>query len=73
MSDMCIGYIPEDSPLLAKNRMPDDVVRVVRCKDCKHAVYSERWETLECAKREYDFTPDDGYCFMGERRGETDE
>ena len=57
---------------MVKDAPSVDAVQVVRCKDCKYATYSERWKTLKCAEREYDFTPDDGYCFMGER-GEADE
>lgn len=54
-----------------KGKMEDDVVEVVRCKDCEHFVRSDgvckvlsnNYEPLVCVE-------DDDYCSMGEKRGE---
>ena len=62
---------------------PSNIVRVVRCKDCKYRgddicpMYFEEfreWDDdgyLEHDIDAYDYSKDDGYCYMGERR--TDE
>ena len=50
-----------------------DVVKVVRCKDCKHwlkttVTYVEGDPVYTCPKLTMDWGDEDGYCFMGERR-----
>lgn len=45
---------------LADHLIANDVVPVVRCKDCK--------EIASCRIREVGFFTEDGYCQYGERR-----
>ena len=52
-----MGYDMSGKPL-------DNVVRVVRCKDCKH-----RWHSINCQMYSEGMkTPDDWYCADGEQR-----
>ena len=57
-----------------------DVVKVVRCKECKHRyevecpMYHEEWFTIDEGDGWYDDdfrvideTQDDGFCYQGER------
>lgn len=50
-----------------------DVVKVVRCKDCKHFIQGEPYDPCECMKWKVKwgavYTTQDGYCHKGERRG----
>ena len=46
--------------------MPNDVVPVVRCKDCKH--WEDGW--LGCCTKLHAVIPYDGFCSYGERRVE---
>lgn len=49
-----------------------DVVKVVRCKDCKHFVQGEPYDPCECMKWKVKwgavYTTPDGYCHKGERK-----
>lgn len=50
-----------------------DVVKVVRCKDCKHwlkttITYEEGYPVYTCPKLTMEWGDENGYCFMGERR-----
>ena len=63
-----MGYEIMDS---IDNCVEEDVVKVVRCKDC-----SKRYNPNECPMchlvlgKRYESTTDDGYCYRGERRTE---
>lgn len=48
----------------------EDMVRVVRCKDCKASrVYGKTTQWLACESvMEGQATDPDGYCYLGERR-----
>lgn len=53
-----LGYDSSGNPL-------DDVVRVVRCKDCKHGVDNAKHIDLAC---EWSYNNPDFYCAAGERK-----
>lgn len=53
--------------------LDNDVVPVVRCKDCKHFCQTEIYDPDECMKWKVRFgvayTTPDGYCHKAERKG----
>lgn len=49
----------------------DDLVWVVRCKNCVHSAYTE--ERITWCKRHRTYMSSNGYCYCGERRGEDSE
>ena len=64
------GLNKDLAPIVAdelKRYMPD-LVEVVRCKDCKHRDVDEGF----CEGRGWpmQLVPDDGFCHLGERKGE---
>lgn len=57
-------------------RMKEDLVRVVRCKDCKHGQYEE-WDNGECVDKTvycdgYGIHKPDWYCADGEKNNVKD-
>lgn len=53
-----VEQVVEDTP-------PADAVEVVRCKDCKHLMFSDMYG--ECAKGYMGIVSPDDYCSRGER------
>lgn len=47
---------------------PADLVRVVRCKDCKY--YPHRWSWVSCPMTGKDTRKPEDYCSYGERKNE---
>ena len=56
--------------------MPDDMVPVVRCKDCKYYTTEDFYGNICCGCKLYcamlDITPD-GFCSYGERKEAEDD
>jgi hypothetical protein len=47
----------------------EDVVPVVRCKDCKHCIYiSYACGDVRCGKLHTDFITENSFCSYGEKR-----
>ncbi len=65
-ADAVLQYMKDISNKI-KSLPPADVVRVVRCKDCKHHAYDEIFSCYWCEYpgRVRDTTPD-GFCEKGE-------
>ena len=55
---------------LADHLIANDVVRVVRCKDCKHYGYEPYDNGDKCCERwgEWIFPHEDDFCSCGERK-----
>ena len=52
-------------------RPSDDLVEVVRCRECKHyhtGMFCEKWADLHPHAEEYPMVGSDGYCHYGEKR-----
>lgn len=47
---------------------PTDVVTVVRCKDCKHLMFSDMYG--ECSQAHMGIVRPDDFCSYGERKDE---
>lgn len=50
------------------NAKTEDVVEVVRCKDCKHLMFSDCYG--ECSKAYLGIVSPNDYCSCGERKGQ---
>ena len=57
-----VGYV---DPWTDEERLIDE--EIVRCRDCKHASYDNRWCYRLTIAYEPPITPD-GFCAWGERR-----
>lgn len=69
--DMQDLYLPIHLKELIIDDMPTaDVVEVVRCKDCVyyHPSYCEIWSKYGTVQ-----TKEQGFCYMAERKGETND
>lgn len=53
-----------------RGRRSDDLVEVVRCRECKHyytGMFCEKWADLHPHAEEYPMVGSDGYCHYGEK------
>ena len=61
------GLATANGILLDENQAPAaDVVDVVRCKDCKHLMFSDMYG--ECSQAHMGIVRPDDYCSYGERK-----
>ncbi len=64
-----------DARNIISNFPTEDVVPVVRCRDCKHRTKETRWTRAGfCGRRgagDHFLAPPDGYCCYGEREEST--
>lgn len=69
-----IHELADPTDAVADYLLDNDVVPVVRCKDCKFFCADEFYEDTECVKWRTKwgvcYTTPDGYCHKGERRNE---
>ena len=71
--DVAMGQLEEYGIPFGTNK-DEDMVRVVRCKDCKDSrVYGKTTQWLACESvMEGQATDPDGYCYLGKRREESE-
>ena len=67
--DSTLAKAIEDVVAMLKNPDANDVVPVVRCKDCKHYVWDEFDGAYVCVQLSK-YVKKDFYCSYGERRAE---
>ena len=77
---LCCGEVLVTTSRVADHLIANDVVPVVRCKDCEHCIWDEEYNEWECV-RSADFNDETGqwygviefveevhFCSYGERK-----
>ena len=58
----------EIAKIISEKAKPADAVTVVRCKDCKHLMFSDMYG--ECSQAHMGIVRPDDFCSYGERKDE---